>query len=139
SVIRKLKFALQPLPAHEFDVALKVCNRHRGPPITNVANDAAAFAHQLEAVSVPEWAHLDLFRRGRRHQTKTTIRRKTQSDISLTRFELVRTAGSELAVKENIAGGVSGKHAAGIDACQNNIARSPDVRAHQITLNVVDG
>src|SRR5437764_10085150 len=94
--------AKEPLPAYELNVALKVSNRHRGTPITDVANDSAAFAHQLEAVGVPEWAHLDFFRWGGRHQTKTTIRRKTQSDISLARFELVRAAGGELAVKENI-------------------------------------
>src|SRR3989440_7738668 len=137
-MLKPLK-AREPLPAHELDVALKVSNRHRGAPITNVANDAAAFAHQLETVGVPEWAHLDLFGGGSRHQTKTTVRRKTQSDISLTRFELVRAAGCELAVKENVAGGVGGEHASRIDACQNDIARSPDVRAHQITLNVIDG
>src|SRR3989440_3121431 len=134
-MLKPLK-AREPLPAHEFDVALKVSNRHRSTPITHVANDAAAFAHQLEAVGIPEWAHLDLFRRGSRHQTKTAIRRKTQSDISLARFELVRAAGCELAVKENIAGGVGSEHAPCIDAGQNDIARSPDVRAHQIALNV---
>src|ERR1041384_2847194 len=131
--MRKLKFALRRLPAHELDVALKVSNRHRGAPVANVANDAAAFAHQLEAVGIPEWAHLDFFRRGSRHQTKTTIRRKTQGDISLTRLELVRAAGGELAVKKNVARSIGGEDAPGIDAGQNDIARGPDVPSPQFS------
>src|SRR2546425_7413469 len=69
---------------------------------------------------------------------KATIRRQLQADRAATGFEFVGSPGSKLAIEENVTRGVRSKHARSVDARQLNVARGPNVRAHQITLNIAD-
>src|SRR5438105_10894149 len=67
---------------------------------------------------------------------KAAIRRQLQADRATARLEFVGPAGSKLAIKENVAGGVGSKHSRSIYARQTNIAGSPDVCPDQVALYV---
>src|SRR5437879_1607339 len=86
----------------EFDVAVVVRHRHGGAAVADIADDAATFAERLH-VRIPKLAHRNFLRRRSRDEPEATIDRQLQSDSSLPRLELIRSAGSKLAVKENVA------------------------------------
>ncbi len=87
---------------------------------------------------MPEGTHRNLLDGRGGHQMKSAIRGQSQCDSALSRFEFVGAAGGELSVKVNIAGCVRSKNARGVHSRKLNVARRPDVRAHQVALNVAD-